>query len=58
MNFIPPSAPPLPLTPEEVAIVARANAAYDLVKDRPKVSQQLQEKAAEPEEEHDDTPLI
>ncbi|WP_050027379.1 hypothetical protein [Verrucomicrobium sp. BvORR034] len=62
MKIIPPSTPPPPLTPEEQALVAESRAFLESLKDRPLVSEGLQERASETGtesvEESDDTPLI
>lgn len=62
MKIIPPSTPPPPLTPEEQALVAESRAFLESLKDRPLVSEGLQERASENAtesvEESDDTPLI
>lgn len=64
MKIIPPSTPPPPLTPEEQALVAESRAFLESLKDRPLVSEGLQERGSDETEDSgepsdsDGAPLI
>jgi hypothetical protein len=62
MKITPPSTPPPPLTAEEQALVETSKRFLESMKDRPPVSEGLQERASEnateADEESDDAPLI
>lgn len=47
MNITAPSTPPPPLTPEEEALVEESKKFWESMKNRPLVSQELQQRAAD-----------
>lgn len=62
MEFFPPTTPPPPPTAEDQALIDEASKIFATLKDRPRVSQSLQERASDgssdANEESEDAPLI